>query len=56
MSSISSVSAVSLQPPVAPPQKPAPEPNAGHDGDSDDAPPVAAKPAPGTGTVVDIKA
>ena len=57
MSSISGVAAANYQPPVAaPPQKTSAEPNAGHDGDGDDAKPVSATPAPGTGTVVDIKA
>ena len=57
MSSISSASAVSYQPPAAVPAKSsAPAPAPANDGDADDAATVAAKPAPGVGGNLDIKA
>jgi hypothetical protein len=56
MSSISGVSAVNYHLPIVSPQKAGAEPDAGNDGDGDDAKSISATPAPGTGTLVDTKA
>ena len=55
MSSISSVSSASYQQPVATPAPASVQSAPANDGDGDDAAPVA-KPAPGVGTKVDIRA
>ena len=56
MSSISGLSAANYQPAVVAAPKASAQPTPSNDGDADDAAPVAAKPAPGTGTKVDIQA
>ena len=59
LSSVSSVPAVSYQPPVAPVPKVDAAPTGAKDGDRDDmtvAPPPPSTPAPGTGKLLDIRA